>query len=99
MKNISKRFLGAGLAAFLLAGCSPMYFHNAGVPATTTIAEEGEFHHVAALSFVEISEPVNLAEACPGGWSTVKTHKTEVDGIISFFIGTFYAPWHVAVAC
>lgn len=99
MKNGSKRFLGAVLAAFVLAGCSPIYFHNSGVPNTATIEEEGEFHHVAALSFIEISDPVNLAEECPGGWTSVKTHRTAVDGIISFVIGTFYAPWHVAVAC
>ncbi len=96
-QRIIKRYV-AGLVVLLGSGCSTIHFDN-GV---STPAEEkySEYHHLAGLDLVELSEPVDLKQRCTGkGWHSVKTERTLLNGVVSLITQPFYSPWEVNYTC
>ena len=87
------------LAATALSGCYKISFNN-GPVSTQQAFREGEWHHNGVFGLVEFSEPVDMKNRCDGkNWSTVKTHMTFIQGLVSGVTYSLYNPWDVAYSC
>ena len=97
------RLAGFGLLSVLCAGCSTIQFQNG--PSTQPREISNEWHHIAAFSLMEVSDPVDLTDRCNGkAWDTVTTERTFINGLAgmidSLIIGVdLWEPWTVEYSC
>ena len=84
------------IASIALAGCSTIHLHNSKSGGGRT-AEE--WHHDGILGLVEFSDPVDLSNRCPGGWNTVTTQRTFVQGLVGTITFGLYDPWNAKYTC
>jgi hypothetical protein len=83
-----RRSLAIALAATALAGCQTVTFAR---HSTRTAAASGEWHHNSVLALVEVSDPVDLKQRCPSGWSRVTTEESFLTGFVPAFLGAVVA--------
>lgn len=101
MKSI--KLMAVLLAAAGLSACSTIHFKN-GAQAANKAAYE-EWHHNAAFSLVEISQPIDLAAKCNGkNWTEVTTQKTFLNGLAgsidTIIVGVdLWEPYTVTYTC
>lgn len=103
--TILKRFLKKTACATLVlaavlpvTGCHKIYFHSTA-DRDTTVAT-GEWHHIGIFDLVEFSPPVEMGKRCDGRkWSTVKTSRPFVQGLVHAVTYGLYGPLEVAYEC
>lgn len=78
-------------------GCMSIFFHNDGTRSKAT--DYDELHHIGVFNLVEFSDPVDLAEACPAGWRTVKTERGPLAILIGMLAQPIYGPMTAGVDC
>jgi outer membrane lipoprotein SlyB len=91
------RFLAMLLAATALAGCFHVRYTN-DTPVAAEPAEQN-WHHNVVFGLVEVSEPVNVNKACPGGVGLVKSEESFVAGLVNVITLTLYNPSDVIIYC
>ncbi len=91
-------FLMVGAMVITASACSTIKFYNDEVkPDAQTYSE---YHHMAGLDFVEVSDPVDMKRRCEGKqWQFVKTERTFANGVVSALTQPFYSPWEVSYGC
>ena len=85
-------------ALTLTAGCFKINYvtgaQNTGLPT------HEEWHHIAILALVELSEPVPLNEICPNGFSKVHHEVSFTNGLVTQLVGGgLYNPSTIQVYC
>lgn len=94
--------LSVGVAG-LLTGCFKINYHT-GQPAEP-MPTYNEWHHLAVLGLVEISDPIALNQVCPSGFAEVHNEVSLVNGLVPIGIsmctglGWLYNPHTVTVKC
>jgi hypothetical protein len=91
-------FLTVGVMVITTSACSTIKFNNDKVePSAETY---NEYHHMAGLELVEVSDPVDMNQRCDGKqWQFVKTERTLVNGVVGVLTQPFYSPWEVSYGC
>ena len=95
----------AGVTAMLIlsVGCSTIQFENG--KSSSALYKNSEWHHLAAFTLLEASDPVDLHDRCNGKpWETVTTERTFLNGLAgmvdSLIIGIdLWEPWTVEYSC
>ncbi len=92
------KFLAVAVMAITTSACSTIQFYNDKVePSTETY---NEYHHMAGLDLVEVSDPVDMKQKCNGKqWQFVKTERTFINGVVGVLTQPFYSPWEVSYGC
>jgi hypothetical protein len=84
------RFLTIALIAlFSTAGCYKARIHLKPEPPVMASQVVKNQTHFSVIGIIELSAPVNLETACPGGTVTIKEGITVLGGIINIVLGTF----------
>lgn len=83
--------------------CTKIHFDNGDVdivPTPTNAGSLDDWHHIAILTLIEVSEPVNLDQKCNGGeWESVQTQTSLTNGIVAAVVGGLYNPKTALVTC
>ncbi|SHH23257.1 Bor/Iss family lipoprotein [Ferrimonas marina] len=98
-----KKSLVAVAALVLLSGCHTIHFDHDQPVATNQAVSQSQWHHNMALSLVEVSQPVNLEQACGNnGWDSVTTETTFLNGLptaVIPYLGLLWTPKTATVQC
>jgi hypothetical protein len=79
----------------VMSGCTRIHFDNGEQVANTQNAQKKQWHHNAALSLYEVSEPVDLKKNCDGAnWSSVETQLSFVNGLASTVVNEVAPLWY-----
>ena len=95
MRALKALALALGLAA--LSGCFHIKYTRNQPPAP--VPNFDQWHHNMVFALVEVSDPVNVSQACPNGFAMVEYQMTFVNGLISFLTGPIWEPSTVTVTC
>jgi len=87
------------LSTVLLGGCFHTHISSGRTASYTPQANDARLHHGFILGLVEVSDPVDLHEACPDGWASVHTHTSFLNGLVNGITGGIYTPQTVTVEC
>jgi hypothetical protein len=87
----------AALATVLASGCFHIKYTNSLPPAPAPSYDE--WHHDFIFGLVEVTNPVNVSQACPNGFSQVAHEQSFVNGLVSAITLSIWTPLTVAVTC
>jgi Bor protein len=89
--------LGALLAGS--AGCYTTRVHTGLPGAGPSLMASDRWHHTIVAGIAEISDPVDLETACPGGWSTINEEYSFLNGLVGGVTWGIYTPRTYTVIC
>lgn len=97
MRGFRLHVLAAICLALVGGACASVQVDH-GNSATTGPARRLNFHTVL-FGWIRISDPVNLSEHCPEGWSSVQTRVNVTGMLFRVVTAGLYTPWRVTVRC
>ncbi|MCP4409417.1 MAG: hypothetical protein GY807_17040 [Gammaproteobacteria bacterium] len=93
-----RNYLIVGAMVITTSACSTIKFYND--EAKPDAQAYSEYHHMAGLDLVEVSDPVDMRQRCDGEqWQYVTTERTFANGVVSALTQPFYSPWEVSYGC
>jgi len=79
----------------ILSGCTRIHFDNGEQVSNEHQVQKKQWHHNAAFSLYEGSEPINLNKICNGdNWSSVETQVSFVNGLAGSAINQLGPIWY-----
>jgi len=94
------RTLKVALLVFgsLVAGCYRIKYTTNQTPAAAPNYDQ--WHHNMIFGLAEISDPVNVSQACPNAVAAVENQQTFVNGLVTWLtLGFIWEPTTVTVTC
>lgn len=92
-----RRLLALAVLALGLTGCFHIRYTNDAPPTAAPAVEK--WHHDVVFGLVEVSDPENVSQACPGGYALVKSDQSFVAGLVQAITVGIYNPTDVTIHC
>jgi hypothetical protein len=86
------------LCAAVASGCARIRLHRDSAPPSERALEDTTYS-TAIFGLKSFSDPVNLTERCPQGWSMIGTEARAFQGVLRVLTLNLYSPWTVKVSC
>lgn len=87
------------LCALGLAGCFRMTIRSGLPVGNAPIAYDDKWHSGLIYGMAELSGPYDLSQACPQGWSEIRTRTSFVNGLVEGITYDIYSPQTVTIRC
>lgn len=99
MKTSNRRVFAVLALSSLMASCYTTAIQS-GKPADRALIEHDEkWHHGLVWGIAELSGPYDLKRICPGGWATIKTETSFLNGLVDAVTSGIYSPQSITVQC